>query len=288
MAILVDQDSRVIVQGATGRVGRTFAERMGRHYDTYVAGVTPGRGGQEIAGRPVYDTVAEAAYHCGANVSVITVPAPFVADAVYEAIDAGIRVVTIYTDLVPIHDTLAYATVARASGVAIIGPNAAGVVSPGKASASELNDAILDEGRIGVVSKSGTLSYEVIDVLRELGHGQSTVCCLGGDPLAGTHFDDVLREFERDENTDGVILLGEVGGRDEIEAAGVIEHMSKPVVAYVAGHSAPPEKQMGHAGAIAGGEAETSAAKSEVLRDAGAVVVDLVEEMPRAIEAAFR
>ena len=287
MAILVDGDSRVIVQGATGTVGRSFATRMAQHYENFVAGVTPGRGGAVVGGRPVLDAVSEAVEQHDANTSVIAVPAAFVEDAVIEAVDAGIRLICIYSDLVPLHQTMRFLAYAEARGTRIVGPNAAGVVSPGLASACELNDEILQPGRIGVISKSGSLTYEVITALNALGVGQSSVCCLGGDPLIGTHMRDVLALFEEDDDTHGVVLLGEVGGLEEIEAAAVVRKMNTPVVAYVAGHAAPPGKQMGHAGALIEGDRDSAAAKSRLFEEAGAAVVPLIDEMPAAMERVF-
>jgi succinyl-CoA synthetase alpha subunit len=287
VAILVDRASRVIVQGATGTVGRAFAERLARHYPNYAGGVTPGRGGQAIGSRPVWDTVAEAVAQAGANASVIAVPAAHAADAVYEAVDAGIRIVTIYTDLIPLHEVVRFVQYGRAHGTVIIGPNAAGVVSPGQASLSELNDASLCPGAIGVVAKSASLSYEVIQAINCLGLGQSSVCCLGGDPIIGTRFNRVLELFEADPDTRGVVLLGEVGGSDEFEALPVLRAMTKPVVAYVAGHAAPPGKSMGHAGAIVSRAGESAAAKSALLREAGVHVVDLVDDIGACMAQVF-
>jgi succinyl-CoA synthetase alpha subunit len=287
VAILVDRRSRVIVQGATGTIGRAFAERMARHYTNYVGGVTPGRGGQTIGGRPVWNTVLESVLEAGANASVVTVPAAYAADAVYEAVDAGIRIVTIYTDLIPLHEVIRFVQYAKAHATVIVGPNAAGVVSPGQASISELNDSMLRPGDIGVVAKSASLSYEVIQTLTGMGRGQSSVCLLGGDPIIGTRFAQVLELFDADPATRGVVLLGEVGGGDELEALPVLRAMTKPVVGYIAGHAAPPGKQMGHAGAIVGRAGESAAAKSALLRSAGVRVVDLVDDIGACMESAF-
>ncbi|HVA37448.1 MAG TPA: succinate--CoA ligase subunit alpha [Candidatus Dormibacteraeota bacterium] len=287
MAILVDERSRVIVQGATGHMGRAFMIKLARYYDNLVGGVAPGRGGQTVAGRHIFDSVAEAVAATQANASVIVVPAAGTSDAVYEALDAGITIMSIYTDLIPIHQTVGFLAHARACGARIVGPNAAGVVSPGRGSISELNDAILRPGRIGIVSKSGSLTYEVCHWLEGLDLGQSTICCLGGDPIIGTRIAEVLEAFDRDEETDGVVLLGEVGGTDELVAAEVISGMHKPVVAYVAGHSAPPGKPMGHAGALLSRNVESAASKSATLRRAGAQVVDVLERLPAALRESF-
>lgn len=287
MAILVDSNSRVIVQGATGTVGRAFAERMAQHYTNFVGGVTPGRGGQVVGGRPVWDTVVEAVAASGATASVITVPAAHAPDAVYEAVDAGLTTVSIYTDLIPLHEVVRFLQYARAHGTTIIGPNAAGIVTTGQASLSELNDATLCRGSIGLLAKSASLSYEVIRAINDIGLGQSSICCLGGDPLVGTRFARILELFELDAETRGVVLLGEVGGFDELEALPVLQSMTKPVVAYISGHAAPPGKAMGHAGAIVARAAESAAAKSDLLRSAGAHVVNLVEDMPACMARVF-
>lgn len=288
MAILVDERSRVVIQGITGNIGRSFAERMARHYRNFVGGVTPGKGGSLVAGVPVFDSVAEAVEATGANTSVITVPAPFVKDAVYEGLDAGIRVLSIYTEHVPIHDATQFVRFALLRGARLVGPNAAGVVSPGKASAAELNEDQLPlrPGPVGVMSKSGTLSYEVIDGLGARGLGQSTVCCLGGDPILGTTFREALELFEADPETRVVVLLGEIGGTDEMAAAEFIPRAAKPVVAYIAGRAAPPGKRMGHAGAIVTRAADTAAAKMEILRKAGARVAEDLSEIPEMVAAA--
>jgi succinyl-CoA synthetase alpha subunit len=288
VAILVDRSSRVIVQGVTGTVGRAFAEQISR-YPNYVGGVTPGRAGQQVALRPVWDSVALAVAEAQASASLIAVPARHAPDAVYEAVDAGIRTIAIYTDLIPLHQVVGFLHYARAHGTSIIGPNAAGVISPGQGSLAELSEQHLPlaAGHIGVAAKSASLSYEVIDAMHRIGLGQSTVCCLGGDPLIGTRFARVLELFEADPDTQGVVLLGEVGGWDEADALPVLRAMTKPVVAYVAGHAAPPGKPMGHAGAIVAGAAESAAAKSALLRETGVHVVDLVDEMAECMARVF-
>jgi succinyl-CoA synthetase alpha subunit len=289
VAILVDRSSRVIVQGVTGTVGGAFAEQLSR-YPNYVGGVTPGRGGQEVAHRPVWDSVARAVGEAQANASLIAVPARHAPDAVYEAVDAGIRTIAIYTDLIPIHEVVRFLHYARAHGTTIVGPNAAGVISPGQGSLAELSEQHLPlaPGHIGLAAKSASLSYEVIDAMNRIRLGQSTVCCLGGDPLIGTRFARVLELFEADPETHGVVLLGEVGGSDEADAVPVLRSMTKPVVAYVAGHAAPPGKPMGHAGAIVAGSAESAAAKSALLREAGVHVVDLVDDIADCMADVFR
>ncbi|MFC2015553.1 succinate--CoA ligase subunit alpha [Chloroflexota bacterium] len=278
MAIFVDEQSRVIIQGITGHVGRAFAERLAQYHSTFMGGVTPGKGGSEVAGRPVYNTVTKAVEATGANTSIVTVPATFAPDAMFEAIDAGIKVLSVYTEHVPVHEALKVIHYAKARGTHLFGPNCAGIVSPGKASASEIHDRILSPGSIGIVSKSGTLAYEAIDKLDQLGYGQSTVACLGGDKFIGTRYIEILQAFEEDDQTAAIVLLGEIGGSDEIDAIPTIENMTKPVFCYVAGSSAPPGKRMGHAGAIIQGDSETAEAKTLKLRKAGAVTMTSVLE----------
>jgi succinyl-CoA synthetase alpha subunit len=272
LAILVDAASRIVIQGITGINGRNLASRMLEAGTPLVAGVTPGRGGKNVAGVPVFDSCWEAVQVTGANASFVSVPAPLMLDACLEAIEAGIRVVTAYTEGVPVTDSITLAAHARAHGAVVLGPNAAGCVSPGLANLSDLNDANLDRGRVGIVSKSGTLTYEVIDGLRRTGLGQSTIACLGGDPVVATGHADILRLFEEDPGTEAVVLVGEIGGRSELIAAEVIATMTKPVVAYIAGRSAPPGKPMGHAGALLGASEENVPAKSAALAGAGAVM----------------
>jgi|SRR5579872_466627 len=287
MAIFVDENSRVIVQGATGKMGRAFMAKLARYYPNMVGGVAPGRAGQRIADRPIFDSVADAVAATNANASVIVVPAAAASDAVCEALEAGIGIMSVYTDLIPVHETARFLRLAETCGATIVGPNAAGIVSPGRGSISELNDAILRPGRIGIASKSGSLTYEASTWLEDLGFGQSTICCLGGDPLIGLRFAGVMEAFDRDEETDGVVLLGEVGGTDEFDAAEVITAMHKPVVAYVAGHSAPPGKPMGHAGALLSRRDDGAAAKTAALKRAGASTVDVLEHLPAAMREAF-
>jgi len=285
MAIIVDNSSRIIIQGITGTTGKTFAERMTKYYDTLVGGVTPGKGGETIFGIPVFNFVHEAVEQAGANTSLVVVPARFVKDAAMEAIDAGIKTVWVYTDKVPVHDAVEMVQYAKLNGVTLIGPNSAGVVSPGKASAAEHNEnqLPLKEGSIGVLSKSGSLSYEVINMIYEGGFGFSTVVCIGGDPVLGTSCADVLKKFKEDEETKAVVMIGEIGGTDETDCVDIIKEMGKPIVAYISGHIAPEKKKMGHAGAIIGGAAESAKGKSEILRKAGVKVVESIEEIPLAL-----
>lgn len=286
MAIIVDNSSRIIIQGITGTTGKTFAERMSKHYETLVGGVTPGKGGEQVFGVPVFNFVREAVDKAGANTSIVAVPARFAKDAAMEAMDAGIKTVWVYTDKVPVHDAMEMIQYAFLKGVRLIGPNSAGVVSPGKASAAEHNEdqLPLKEGSIGVLSKSGSLSYEVINMIYEAGFGFSTVICIGGDPVLGTSCRDVLQMFKEDEETEAVVMIGEIGGTDETDCTDIIEGMSKPIVAYISGHTAPEKKKMGHAGAIIGGAKESAKGKSEILRKAGVEVVESIEEIPPALE----
>jgi succinyl-CoA synthetase alpha subunit len=286
MAILVDERSRVIIQGITGYNGRNIAGRMLEGRTPLVGGVTPGRGGDRVLGLPVLDSCYQAVEELGANASFISVPAAFALEACEEAVDAGIRVLVVYTEGVPIRDAIRMAAYARAREAVLIGPNAAGCVSPGLANLSDLNDVNLDPGRVGIVSKSGTLACEIVDGLRQAGMGESTVVCLGGDAVTATSHCDVLERFERDPNTEAVILLGEIGGRSELLAASCVARMSKPVVAFIAGRSAPPGKRMGHAGALLGSSAESAAAKTTALRDAGAVIATSITDVVGRIRAA--
>lgn len=286
MAIIVNRSSRVIIQGITGKIGRTFAERMAKYYDNFVGGVTPGKGGEEVSGRPVFNFVHEAVHATDANTSVVAVAAPFVKEAVLEAIDAGIKTIWVYTDKVPVHDTMELVHYARLNNVRLVGPNSAGVVSPGKASAAELNEEQLPlvGGNVGLISKSGSLSYEVINMVYEAGFGFSTVICIGGDPVLGTTCEDVLRMFKDDDETKAVVMIGEIGGTDEIDCIEVIKKLNKPIIAYISGHTAPEKKKMGHAGAIVGGNNESAAAKSALLSEAGVITVDCIEKIPDALK----
>jgi len=279
MAILIDRDDRIVIQGITGNVGSNFAQRLLQYGTPVVGGVTPGKGGLQVHGVPVYDSVYQARADLGATASLVTVPPAFVKDAVLEAVDAGLRLVVVYTEHTPVHDALQMCRYARVRGTVFLGPNSAGCVSPGRANLSDLNDANLRPGRVGIVSKSGTMTYEAIGDLQRAGLGESTVVCLGGDPVVGTHYAEVLERFEEDPETDAVVLLGEIGGQAEIRAAEVIRRMSKPVVAYVAGLWAPKDKRMGHAGAIVEQGNDTAAAKIDALRQAGALVADQITQV---------
>lgn len=289
MSVLVDRSSRIVIQGITGGTGRFFAERMRTSETPLVCGVVPGRGGQQVAGVPVYDTIAEAAA-LGVDCSLICVPAPHVLEAFTEAAASGLRLVWIYSENVPIHDTLLMLELARSSGTVLLGPNSAGVVTPTQANLSDLADENVPAGRVGVVSKSGTLTYEVLDLLREVGQGASTVVCLGGDPIVGLVHEDVLEMFARDTDTDAVVLVGEIGGEAEIRAAERWIELGapKPLVAFIAGHSAPVGRRMGHAGAIVRhGFSDSAVDKSNALRDLGCSVVELMTDIPAAVQSAL-
>jgi succinyl-CoA synthetase alpha subunit len=273
MAIVVDNDTRLVVQGLTGSEGRFHGLRNRNYGTNVVAGVTPGKGGQDVEGIPVFNTVADAVEGAGANTSLIFVPARFAVDAVYEAVDAGIGTVICITEHIPAHDMLRVYTYVRRLGVTLIGPNCPGVLSPGKANVGIIPAEIFAEGNIGLVSRSGTLTYQIGHELAQLGLGNSTIVGIGGDPVVGSSFIDVLEKFEADPETEYVVLVGEIGGNEEEKAATFIsERMSKPVLAYIAGFSAPPGKTMGHAGAIISGSAGTAQAKKEALEAVGITV----------------
>lgn len=272
MAIIVDEKTRAIVQGVTGSQGRFHTERMLKYGTRILCGVTPGKGGSEILGIPVFDTVSEAT-KLGVNASIIFVPAAFAADAIMEAVDAGINVVVCITEGIPVHDELRAYLRAKEAGALLIGPNCPGIISPGKCHLGIMPTHVFAEGNVGIVSRSGTLTYQIAHNLTRLGIGQSTVLGIGGDRIVGLSFVEVLEMFERDKETDAVVLIGEIGGRDEERAADFIKkEMSKPVVAYIAGITAPPGKRMGHAGAIIEGGVGSADSKIKALRTAGASV----------------
>jgi succinyl-CoA synthetase alpha subunit len=270
MAIVVDTETRLVVQGLTGSEGRFHGLRNRNYGTNVVAGVTPGKGGQDVEGIPVFNTVAEAVDAAGANTSLIFVPARFAVDAIYEAVDAGIRTVVCITEHIPAHDMLRVYTYIRPLGVTLIGPNCPGVLSPGKANVGIIPAEIFSEGNIGLVSRSGTLTYQIGHELTQLGLGNSTIVGIGGDPVVGSSFTDILGRFEADDETEFVVLVGEFGGNEEEKAAQfVADRMAKPVLAYIAGFSAPPGKTMGHAGAIISGTSGTATAKKDALEAVG-------------------
>ena len=273
MAIIVDKQTRLVVQGLTGSEGRFHGLRNRNYGTNVVAGVTPGKGSLDVEGIPVFNTVAEAVSDVDANTTLIFVPARFAVDAIYEAVDAGVGTVICITEHIPAHDMLRVYTYIRPLGVTLIGPNCPGVLSPGKANVGIIPAEIFSEGNVGLVSRSGTLTYQIGHELTQLGLGNSTIVGIGGDPVVGSSFIDVLEKFEADPETEYVVLVGEIGGSEEEKAAAFIrEHMTKPVLAYIAGFSAPPGKTMGHAGAIISGTSGTAQAKKEALEAAGVTV----------------
>ncbi len=281
MAVIVNEDTRLLVQGITGYQGTYHSKAMMDFGTRVVAGVTPGKGGQEVHGVPVFDTVEEAVERTGANASCVFVPAPFTKSAVLEAIDAGIRTVVAVTEHVPVHDAIHFVSVARARGVVLIGPNCPGLASPGLAKIGILPNKIFRKGDVGVVSRSGTLTYEIVDAITESGLGQSTCVGIGGDRVPGMGFVDALRLFEEDDETNRIVLVGEIGGTAEEEAAEFItENVTKPVVAYIAGRTAPPGKRMGHAGAIIARGRGTAESKIKALEAAGVRVAPLPTDVP--------
>ena len=270
MSILVGTGTKLCVSGITGREG-TFHTVNNRNYGTdVVAGVTPGKGGQDVEGIPVFNTVAEAVEQTGANTAIGFVPGRFAVDAIYEAVDAGIRTIIAIAEHIPAHEMLRVYTYIRPRGVTMLGPNCPGALSPGKANVGIIPAEIFTEGNIGLVSRSGTLTYQIGHELTQMGLGNSTIVGIGGDPVVGSSFIDILERFEADAQTEYVLMVGEIGGDEEEKAAAFIEaHMTKPVVAYIAGFTAPPGKTMGHAGAIISGSSGTAQGKKEALEAKG-------------------
>jgi succinyl-CoA synthetase alpha subunit len=289
MAIIVDNDTRLVVQGLTGSEGRFHGLRNKAYGTNVVAGVTPGKGGQDVDGIPVFHTVAEAVDEADANTSLIFVPARFAADAIYEAVDSGIRTVICITEHVPVHEMLRAYTYFRPQGITMIGPNCPGVLSPGKANVGIIPAEIFSEGSIGLVSRSGTLTYQIGHELTQLGLGNSTIVGIGGDPVVGSSFVDVLAKFESDTETELIVMVGEIGGDEEEKAAVFIsEHVTKPVLSYIAGFSAPPGKTMGHAGAIISGSSGTAQAKKEALEARGIEVGTTPTEVAQMVADRMR
>jgi succinyl-CoA synthetase alpha subunit len=280
MSILVDSNTRVLVHGITGRQGMFHTEKM-LEYGTVVAGgVTPGKGGQWVHGVPVFNTAQKAIQATGANCSMISVPAPFAADSIYEAADAGVELIVCLTEGIPVQDMLEVRAYLDRKNARLIGPNCPGLITPEQCKVGIIPGSIVKPGPVGVVSRSGTLTYEVVFALTERGIGQSTCVGIGGDPINGTSFIDVLEMFEDDPQTEQVILIGEIGGNDEQFAAAYIsQHMSKPVTAFIAGRTAPPGRRMGHAGAIVEGQSGTAEAKTQALEEAGVKVAKHPEEI---------
>jgi succinyl-CoA synthetase alpha subunit len=270
VAIIVDGTTRLVVQGLTGSEGRFHGTRNKAYGTNVVAGVTPGKGGQDVEGIPVFDTVADAVAETDANTAMVFVPARFAADAIYESVDAGVRTVICIAEGLPAHEMLRIYTYIRSRGVTMLGPNCPGALSPGKANVGIIPAEIFREGSVGLVSRSGTLTYQIGHELTQLGLGNSTIVGIGGDPIVGSSFIDVLELFEADDETEYIVMVGEIGGEEEEKAARFIEeHVTKPVLAYIAGFTAPPGKTMGHAGAIISGSSGTAQGKKEALEARG-------------------
>jgi succinyl-CoA synthetase alpha subunit len=271
MSVLVDNDTRLVVTGITGREGTFHATNNKRYGTQVVAGVTPGKGGQDVEGIPVYDTIAESVEQAGANTAMIFVPPRFAADSILEAADAGVRLIIAITEGIPAHDELrVYTQLKRSSDVRLIGPNCPGILSPGKGSVGIIPASFFKQGNVGVVSRSGTLTYQIGNELAQRGFGNSSIVGIGGDPVPGASFIDIIALFEADPETELIVMSGEIGGSAEEEAAEYIAaNVTKPVVGYIAGFTAPPGKTMGHAGAIVSGTAGTAKAKAEALEAKG-------------------
>jgi succinyl-CoA synthetase alpha subunit len=286
VSVLVGADTRVVVQGMTGREGEFHTRAMLEYGTKVVAGVTPGRGGQELAGVPVFNTVAEAVDRTGANVSILFVPAPFAGDAMREAAASAIPLVVTITEGFPVLDMIPLYHVFRERGIRLIGPNCPGLISPGTVKVGIMPAHIHRPGSVAVVSRSGTLTYEIVAALTSHGYGQSTCIGIGGDPIVGTSFVDVLKLFESDPQTRAIVLIGEIGGNEEERAADFIRaKVTKPVVAFIAGRTAPPGRRMGHAGAIISGTAGTAAEKIASLERAGVQVAASPAQIPALIES---
>ncbi len=289
MSILVDHDTRVVVQGITGKEGSFHARQCVAYGTRVAAGVTPGKGGQKLDDIPVFNTVAQAVKETGANTSLIFVPPGFAADAILEAAAAGIKVMVCITEGIPTLDMIKVMAALEGTGCRLIGPNCPGIISPGKAKVGIMPGHIHQEGNIGLVSRSGTLTYEAVHQLTLVGLGQSTCIGIGGDPVIGTNFIDALRLFEDDPQTAGVVLIGEIGGAAEEEAAAFIQRkMTKPVVAFIAGQTAPPGKRMGHAGAIISGGSGKAADKMAALQAAGVTVVASIADLGQTVKEVMK
>ncbi|MGI5882978.1 MAG: succinate--CoA ligase subunit alpha [Dethiobacteria bacterium] len=285
MSILLDRNTRAIVQGITGRIGSVQTNWMLEYGTRLVAGITPGRGGEIVHGLPVYDDVYEAVEKHGANASVMFVPGVFLRNAVLEAIDAGIKLIVAIPEHVPLHDVLQMKSAAEKKGVWLLGPNTPGIISPGIGKLGIMPGNMFTEGKMGIISRSGTLSYELAGILNEAGLGQSTVIGVGGDPVVGSRMIKILQEFEADPQTEAVIIVGEIGGSSEEEAADFIKGMAKPVIAYIAGRTAPSGRRMGHAGAIISKKGQgTVQGKIKALDMAGALIAKKPSDVAGLLE----
>ncbi|MFN7300709.1 MAG: succinate--CoA ligase subunit alpha [Bacteroidia bacterium] len=289
MSILVNKDSRIVVQGFTGNEGTFHATQMIEYGTQVIGGVTPGKGGSTHLDRPVFNTVADAVKQAGANVSIIFVPPAFAADAIMEAADAGIGVIVAITEGIPVKDMVKVKAYLNGRNSRLIGPNCPGIITPGEAKIGIMPGFIFQKGNVGVISKSGTLTYEAVDQLSKLGLGQSTAIGIGGDPIIGTTTREAVEMFMNDPETAGIVMIGEIGGGMEAEAARWIQaHGTKPVVGFIAGQTAPPGRRMGHAGAIVGGKDDTAAAKMAIMRECGIHVVESPAEIGQRMKDVLR
>lgn len=289
MSILIDQNTKVIVQGITGRDGSFHAKQMKEYGTQVVGGVTPGKGGQDVEGIPVFNSVKEAKDKTGCNAAVIYVPAKFAKDAILEDIAAGIDLIICITEGIPVIDMVEVKKAMRGKNIRLIGPNCPGLISPGKSKIGIMPGHIHKAGNIGVVSRSGTLTYEVVFNLSQNNMGQSTCVGLGGDPIIGLRFTDVLQLFQNDPDTKGIVMVGEIGGGDEQTAADFIKkNVTKPVVSFIAGRTAPAGKRMGHAGAIISSGDSTAEAKMKMLTNAGVTIVDFTDEIPQILASKLK
>jgi succinyl-CoA synthetase alpha subunit len=289
MSILVNKNTRVLCQGITGKAGAFHTKGCKEYGTQMVGGVTPGKGGETVEGLPVFDTVVEAVEKTGANASMIFVPAAFTGDAILEAIDAGIKVICAITEGVPVLDMVRVYEIVRKSDAVLIGPNCPGVITPGECKIGIMPGYIHQRGKIGIMSRSGTLTYEAVWQTSNLKLGQSTCIGLGGDPIVGTNFIDLLARFEKDPQTEAILMIGEIGGTAEEEAAAYVkQHVTKPVAAFIAGRTAPPGRRMGHAGAIISGGKGTAAEKVAALQAAGITVADSPADMGAAVQRALK
>jgi succinyl-CoA synthetase alpha subunit len=289
MSILINKNTKVICQGITGKAGAFHTKGCKEYSNTMVGGVTPGKGGETVEGLPVFDTVIEAVEKTGANATMIFVPAAFTADAILEALDAGIKVIAAITEGVPVIDMVRVYELVRRSDAVLIGPNCPGLITPGECKIGIMPGYIHKPGKIGIMSRSGTLTYEAVWQTTNLGLGQSTCVGLGGDPIVGTSFIDLFKRFQEDPQTEAILMMGEIGGSAEEEAAAFVkEHVTKPVAAFIAGRTAPPGRRMGHAGAIISGGKGTAAEKVAALQDAGIEVADSPATMGEAVARAIQ